>query len=623
MEAEKPPLPSSSARLRDLDEPALCNEATSAAAAADAAASQCALCTKREGTVRDAEAGRPSAGLLVKMLRQAAGKISCVRQHLCTSYEDVERASTSAAELVTGEQAASVLSVAEKDEGKNFAGRRAPWNQQKLLQDAIRRQIEDLRAYAKALVQLSSSLRDAAAGSADLSSLRKKERNSQLFSVAAVVTAASASFCPEGDPEAEQHSRQSFVQLLEKVADSQGDSDSAQGVASCRARSEAAALSLEDRLQSVRNGLENIQTHAERRASFVIRWAQLFVDSVAEVTKTLEEAAPLVARGAAWEKELDAQLEKIEEEKRALELQLKQAERYADQVESRLNEKRHQFLMAIEDWTTERLDRLTKEERTQRLNLRIDALERQVRGLAAFSPLFIVERTSKYVTLQYKPLGSQTDYEISIEGLELSLEAQQPHAYKISSFFSVRVTPQLAWLETRLDTAIREYLSAACKVARSECFLGTKACQATGKGLSSDLQCDTRSARDSSSSRTVYDFSPYNVQQQELLNFAAKPGTSGKQKKRTWEEAEGSQSRFSGGATSSEKRENCVQEERRTAVKIFSEHIAAIVLKTLTTAFAANRGENRPRKYPPYNFARNACTDSGEVGGRLELVTSS
>ncbi|KFH02308.1 putative non-muscle myosin heavy chain [Toxoplasma gondii VAND] len=622
METEKPPLPFSLARQRDQHAPALCNETAAAAAAVDAAASQCALCSKRGGTVREEEAGKASAGLLVKMLRQAAGKSSCVCEHLCSSYEDVERASASAAELVTGKHGASVLSDAENDERTNSAGPGAPWKQQKLLQDAIRRQIDDLRAYAKALVQLSSSLTDAAAGAADLSSLRKKERNSQLFSLAAVVTAASASFCPEGGPEAEQHSRKSFVQLLERVADAPGDS--AQDVASCRARSEAAALSLEDSFQSLRDGLESIQTHAERRASFVIRWAQLFVDSVAEVTKTLEEAAPLVARGAAWEKELDAQLEKIEEEKRALELQLKQAGRYADQVESRLNEKRHQFLMAIEDWTTERLDQLTKEERTQRLNLRIDALERQVRGLAAFSPLFIVERTSKYVTLQYKPLGSQTDYEISIEGLELSLEAQQPHAYKISSFFSVRVTPQLAWLETRLDTAIREYLSAACKVARSECFLGTKARQAAGEGLSSsDLQCDRRSARDPSSSRTVYDFSPYNVQQQELLHFAATLGISGKQKKRTREEAEGSQSRFSARGTSSEKRENCVQEERRTAVKIFSEHIAAILLKTLTTAFAANRGENRPRKYPPYNFVRNACTEGGEVGSRPELVTSS
>ncbi|CBZ55053.1 putative non-muscle myosin heavy chain [Neospora caninum Liverpool] len=571
-----------------------------------------------------------SSGPLAEVLEKAKTGARRILQRLCTCQEEVDKASICAARLLSDEPA-DAQSVFEDGEKETSVGQPGKWEQQALLHEALQRQIDGLRGYAEALEQLSSSLTATVARATGVfASVRKgaQAEDSQILALGAIVAATcAASSIDESDlsDNAGQLAGCSFVQLLETLTDCEDETARALGAASSKTRTDAAAVALEDRFQSLKERLEDIEAHAERRADFVIRWTGLFVDGAAEVEKSLGEAAPLVARGIAWEKHIDAQLETGQKEKRALELRLNKAGRDADQVASRLNEKRQQFLLAIEDWTTERLDQLTKEERTQRLTLRIDALERQVRGLAAFSPLFIVERTPKYVTLQYKPLGSKTDYEISIEGLELSLDAQEPHAYKISSFFSVRVTPQLVWLEERLQAAIRDYFSTACTLAHSESLRSAAHAEAGQGGFFSGLEFGGEARGDSGDARlrTVYEFSPYNVAQQELLNCAK----SGFSRKRTREEGERGRGAETGTGhgwsdRAGGRRRLRGGEERKThQVKIFAEHIAAIVLKTLTTAFAARRAGESPRKYPPYNFVKNACRRRS-LEDRTELVTS-
>ncbi|CDJ35550.1 non-muscle myosin heavy chain, putative [Eimeria mitis] len=87
--------------------------------------------------------------------------------------------------------------------------------------------------------------------------------------------------------------------------------------------------------------------------------------------------------------------------------------------------------------------------------LRRETLDRELRSLAAFSPLFIVERAAKYITLQYRPEGSSIDYEISIEGLDLSF-AQG--GSRLSRCFSVHVQPPNDRVRRLLESGIGDLL---------------------------------------------------------------------------------------------------------------------------------------------------------------------
>ncbi|PFH34072.1 hypothetical protein BESB_072240 [Besnoitia besnoiti] len=553
-----------------------------------------------------------SRGSLLRLFEGARRDCHRVLQRLCLCQEDVDKASDASAGLLAP---VPRMSASAADETKNSAPRAEQWEQQRLLTSALQKQIDELRAYADALSRLSESLREAAATAPQglsFGSLDEADPTeaAHILAVAAALTATSS-----GEASALQKATPDFARLLEALTDSGGEPSDAHAFAALKARSDATAASMATSFRTLKRRLEETQMQAQRRADFVIRWAELFIDGACEVERHLSEAAPLVAAGSAWEKQIDAALKAQQEQKRELEARLNNARREADQVASRLSEKRQQFLMAIEDWTTERLDQLTKNERMQRLNTRIDALERQLRGLAAFSPLFIVERTPKYVTLQYKPLDSATDYEISIEGLELSLDAQAPRAYKISSFFSVRVTPRLTWLEERLERSIRDYFATACSLQRSASAAEGEDDEARAVAAADPLKArpglDRAASGGSQPLQTLYDVSPYGVfPRARGGGLADESGDHDASRKKGCNDAAGVQTDASSPGESEWKKTPRDASDRKTRqVKIFSEHIAAIVLKTLTTAFAAG-GEGRPARrsrHHPYNFAQKAC----------------
>ncbi|PHJ25286.1 non-muscle myosin heavy [Cystoisospora suis] len=507
------------------------------------------------------------------------------------------------------------------------------WKQQKILLIAVQKQLDEVSSYASALYQLEQRIQATASSYASQGIC--DENLSAAVAAAAVQAAQALSSLPHRhapgplsdtrstatiqEEEHEKDENKQFIELLEaecmaaSALQSAGEESSSLSI-KAKAKSTAASNALGDHLTLLAERLSEAQSTITKRATFVSRWGELFIEAAAEIEIHLDEVAPYVKKGMTWERQIDQKLHAQQKEIQALQERLQVTKKTADQVASRLKQKRQQFLLAIQDWTTEKsLHQLNKADRMRQLNTRIDALDRQIRGLAAFSPLFIVERTPKYVTLQYKPMGCTTDYEISIEGLELSLEAQEPHAYKISSFFSVRVTPQLTWLEERLERAIRNYFSTICTLQQPG--LTSENSKKTGASLPNQgfayegngyrertaAEVDSGAAVGAQSRKTIYDYAPYSLTQQAEFGRRSRLScsTSGTKRGRNTsleEELEENDLRMPGSENGIDmlgprRKTRCLSERegqpRKKQVKIFTEHIAAIVLKTLTTAFGS------------------------------------
>ncbi|CDI76168.1 non-muscle myosin heavy chain, putative [Eimeria praecox] len=154
-------------------------------------------------------------------------------------------------------------------------------------------------------------------------------------------------------------------------------------------------------------------------------------------------------------KELQQQEEettgRAEEVKQRINLKVKEKE----SVHFCLEKTKDEFRQARLDLTREELEKIPAKERMTLLETKRETLDRELRSLAAFSPLFIVERAAKYITLQYRPEGSSIDYEISIEGLDLSF-AQG--GSRLSRFFSVHVQPPNDRVRRLLESGIGELL---------------------------------------------------------------------------------------------------------------------------------------------------------------------
>ncbi|CDJ60276.1 non-muscle myosin heavy chain, putative [Eimeria maxima] len=143
--------------------------------------------------------------------------------------------------------------------------------------------------------------------------------------------------------------------------------------------------------------------------------------------------------------------EKTEEVKQRINLKLKEVE----SVKFCLEKTKDEFRQARLDLTREELEKIPAKERLQLLETKRENLDRELRSLAAFSPLFIVERAAKYITLQYRPDGSSIDYEISIEGLDLSFAQGSS---RLSRFFSVHIQPPNDRVRRLLESGIGELL---------------------------------------------------------------------------------------------------------------------------------------------------------------------
>ncbi|CDJ51081.1 non-muscle myosin heavy chain, putative [Eimeria brunetti] len=154
-------------------------------------------------------------------------------------------------------------------------------------------------------------------------------------------------------------------------------------------------------------------------------------------------------------KELQQQEEETAERTKEVKerIKLKMAEK--ESVKFCLEKTKDEFRQARLDLTREELEKIPAKERMQLLETKRETLDRELRSLAAFSPLFIVERAAKYITLQYRPEGSSIDYEISIEGLDLSFAEGRS---RLSRFFSVHVQPPNDRVRRLLESGIGELL---------------------------------------------------------------------------------------------------------------------------------------------------------------------
>ncbi|KAL8449796.1 hypothetical protein Emed_002759 [Eimeria media] len=155
--------------------------------------------------------------------------------------------------------------------------------------------------------------------------------------------------------------------------------------------------------------------------------------------------------------ELKDQQEQTAQKRREVTARLEQRRQQVDAVRFRLEKTQDEFRLARLDLTREELEKIPGAERMQLLESRQvrEALDRELKSLAAFSPLFIVERAAKYITLQYRPENSSVDHEISIEGLDLSFTRG---VTRISPFFSVHVQPPNNRVRLLLERGIRELL---------------------------------------------------------------------------------------------------------------------------------------------------------------------
>ncbi|CDJ39190.1 non-muscle myosin heavy chain, putative [Eimeria tenella] len=176
--------------------------------------------------------------------------------------------------------------------------------------------------------------------------------------------------------------------------------------------------------------------------------AAVWLTHGAEILPYLLQLQQTFAALQQQQKEAKAKEEEVKKRIRIKELQ-------KQEVKFRLEKTKEEFRLARLDLTREELEKISKSERMQILENKQEVLDRELRSLAAFSPLFIVERAAKYITLQYRPEGSAVDYEISIEGLDLSFRRG---CSRLSSFFSVHFSPPNPRASLLLEKAIADLL---------------------------------------------------------------------------------------------------------------------------------------------------------------------
>ncbi|KAL8455757.1 hypothetical protein Emag_000331 [Eimeria magna] len=187
--------------------------------------------------------------------------------------------------------------------------------------------------------------------------------------------------------------------------------------------------------------------------------------------------------------ELKEQQEQTAHKRREVTARLEQRRQQVDAVRFRLEKTQEEFRLARLDLTREELEKISGAERMQLLESRHvphssrnrdlhrrEALDRELKSLAAFSPLFIVERAAKYITLQYRPENSSVDHEISIEGLDLSFTRG---VTRISPFFSVHVQPPNNRVRLLLERGIRELLQ---KLSTDQASARTRMSEAEDQG---------------------------------------------------------------------------------------------------------------------------------------------
>ncbi|KAL8271924.1 hypothetical protein Esti_004048 [Eimeria stiedai] len=177
-------------------------------------------------------------------------------------------------------------------------------------------------------------------------------------------------------------------------------------------------------------------------------------------------------------KELKEQQEQTAQKRTEVTARLEQRRQQVDAVRFRLEKTQDEFRLARLDLTREELEKIPGAERMQLLESRQarEALDRELRSLAAFSPLFIVERAAKYITLQYRPENSSVDHEISIEGLDLSFTRG---VTRISPFFSVHVQPPNNKVRLLLERGIGELLQ---ELSTDQASAQTRMSEADGQG---------------------------------------------------------------------------------------------------------------------------------------------
>lgn len=153
--------------------------------------------------------------------------------------------------------------------------------------------------------------------------------------------------------------------------------------------------------------------------------------------------------------DLTKQQQETAEKKQQVISRIAQKRLQAKEVCFRLEKTRDEFRLARIDLTREELEKVSGQERMRLLESKREALDRELKSLAAFSPLFVVERAAKYITLQYRPENSSVDYEISLEGLDLSFSRG---VTRISPFFAVHVQPPNSRVRLLLEGGIGDLL---------------------------------------------------------------------------------------------------------------------------------------------------------------------
>ncbi|XP_026193644.1 uncharacterized protein LOC34619367 [Cyclospora cayetanensis] len=187
---------------------------------------------------------------------------------------------------------------------------------------------------------------------------------------------------------------------------------------------------LADRIHSIENSASVWLTHGAEVLPYLQHLQQSLEDLQRQEQQTAQKTNEVMARVA-------------------------QKRQQEEVVRFRLEKTQDEFRLARLDLTREELEKISGKERMQLLESRQEALDRELKSLAAFSPLFIVERAAKYIALQYRPEQSSVDHEICIEGLDLSFTRG---ATRISPFFSVHVQPPNDRVRLLLESGIRELL---------------------------------------------------------------------------------------------------------------------------------------------------------------------
>ncbi|KAL8435610.1 hypothetical protein Efla_005955 [Eimeria flavescens] len=408
---------------------------TSAAAAAGAAAPPSAAATPAgAAAAAEAAAGTPwglgvSEGL--DFCRDGEALLTQLQQRIAGMGKQLA-AAAAAADLSDGRREEAIQRQAEN--GARVTEPLRKMEQQQLLEEEIAESLAELGELRRLLL-----------------AVRTAVSRSPILSAPQHADCAAAPAEEVGCPRKEAAAKVMKLFMLKEVVES-------------TAASPAAALT------GVLRGLKRVVSALAERIHNVENSASVWLTHGGEVLPYLQHLQQSL-------KDLERQQEKTTQKRQEVMARLQQNRQQADAVKFRLEKTQDEFRLARLDLTRDELEKISGKERMQLLEGR-QALDRELKSLAAFSPLFIVERAAKYITLQYRPENCSTDHEISIEGLDLSFTRG---VTRISPFFSVHVQPPNNRIRVLLERGIADLLQKLSSLpAATETPQSSKECRERG-----------------------------------------------------------------------------------------------------------------------------------------------